>query len=374
MRSIGSLSVTGALMLDGHETNGRRSRGKRASDQEVRESILAEIATLYYVDRLSQEQIARQISRSVSTVSRLLNKAKESEIVEVRVRDPVPVVPELQTALVQRFGLRLARVLRTPPGGPQQLLPQLGNLAARYLTILLADNVVISVGWGRSLYEVIRAVNPGRHRGIRVAQALGSLGSRQPEIDNYLMTRLLAERVNGTPHFLPAPMIVESQHVRDTLATDSQLRETLDLGRRSDIALLGIGMADPEHSGVYRAGYIDSEALKRIQRSGAIGDIMVEFFDVYGRIHETEMSARVMGMRLADLRQVPSIVVVAGGIAKAPAILGALRTGVIHVLVTDDATARCILKAADASSEPRTAPEVAPGMVDCASERTVSAP
>lgn len=313
----------------------------------MRRAILAEVATLYYVDRLNQEQIARQVGRSVSTVSRLLAEAEAVGIVEVRVRHPTPVEPQLQTALAKRFGLRLARVLRTAPDEPHRLLPQLGDLAARYLTTILTDGAVISVGWGNSLYEVVRAVRLGPHREIQVTQSLGSLGSRLPAIDNHLITRLLAERVDGTPHFLPAPMIVESEAVRDALLQDPQLRETLALARRSDVALLGIGLAEPEHAGMFHAGYIDEPTLESVRATGVVGDISVEFFDLYGRIHDVEVSKRVVGMRLADLRGICPVIAVAGGPVKAPAILGALRTGLIHVLVTDDETARRVLELAD---------------------------
>ena len=334
-------------MVDKNSANGRRSR---ASDHAARETLLSEVATLYHVDRFTQQQIARQIGRSVATVSRLLSEAETKEIVEVRVRYPIPVVPELQAALVERFGLRLARVVRTAPEeSPGHLLSQLGDLAARHLTTLLTDGTVISVGWGTSVYEVVRAVKSSPHRGIRVVQGLGSLGSRLPAIDNPLITQVLAERVNGTPHFLPAPMVVESRAVRDALARDPQFMETYSLCRQADIALVGIGLTDPEYSGLFRGGYVDSRILERIRANGAIGDVMVEFFDLSGRIHDTEINARVMGMRQKELRKVRTVIAVAGGVVKAPGILGAVRTGLIHVLVTDSATARRVIELDDAT-------------------------
>jgi DNA-binding transcriptional regulator LsrR (DeoR family) len=121
--------------------------------------------------------------------------------------------------------------------------------------------------------------------------------------------------------------------------------------------LVGIGLCEPESSGMCRAGYVDAQTLEGIRGRGLVGDIIVEFFDLYGRVHETELSPRVVGMRLADLRDVPSVIAVAGSIAKAPAILGALRTGLIHVLVTDNATARRVLDLADAYPAPGVRPD-----------------
>jgi DNA-binding transcriptional regulator LsrR (DeoR family) len=329
------------------EQHAGRSRQTGRISAEARQAVLAEVATLYWIDKLTQEQIARQIGRSVPTVSRLLTEAEAAGIVEVRVRYPAPVEPGLQAELVDRFGLRVARVLADNGADPSRLLSQIGELAARYLTTLLADGMSLSVGWGTTLYEVVQALRPAYYRDIRVAQALGSLGSKLPAIDNHLIVRLLADRLGGTPHFLPAPMIVESELVRQSLLQDPQVRETLEIGRRSDISLTGIGVAEPELAGMYRAGYIDEAALEEIRRAGAVGDILVDFFDQAGRQLHLPVTRRVIGLSLGDLTAIPMTIGVAGGARKAAAILGALRASVLHVLVTDEATARDVIRLDD---------------------------
>jgi DNA-binding transcriptional regulator LsrR (DeoR family) len=316
-------------------------------DGEARRVILAEVATLYWIDKLNQEQIARQIGRSVPTVSRLLAEAEAAGIIEVRVRYPSAIVPELQAELIHRFGLRVARVLSASSSDPARLLSQLGELGARYLATVLRDGMSVSVGWGRTLYEVVQALGPTHRRDVQVAQALGSLGSKLPAIDNHLITRLLADRVGGSPHFLPAPMIVESELVREALLQDPQVRETLDIGRCSDISLTGIGVANPELAGMYRAGYIDERALDEIRKKGAVGDILVEFFDKDGRWLNLPVTRRVIGLSVDDLAGIPTVIAVAGETRKAAAVLGALRGSVLHVLVTDEATAREVIRLDD---------------------------
>jgi deoxyribonucleoside regulator len=311
---------------------------------EARQAVLAEVATLYWVDKLNQEQIARQIGRSVPTVSRLLAEAEAAGIVEVRIRYPTAVEPDVQAELTGRFGLQVARVLAGATTDPARLLAQLGELAARHLTTVLGDGMTISVGWGTTLYEVVQALRPALYRDVRVAQALGSLGSKLPAIDNHLITRLLADRVGGAPHFLPAPMIVESEAVRAALLADRQVRETLEIGRGADLALVGIGVAEPDLAGMYRAGYIDEATLDAIRAAGAVGDILVDFFDRAGRRLHLPVTRRVIGLGLDDLVACPMSIGVAGGTRKAAAILGALRAGLLHVLITDEATAREVIR------------------------------
>lgn len=329
-------------MVDAPASSGHRTRRGRRDSPDHR-AFLAEVATLYYVDKLNQEQISRQLGRSVAMVSRLLAEAQAAGIIEIRVNHPVPTVPAVQAELVQRFGLRTARVLRTTDPRPGQLLSRLGELAAIYLKTILTDDAIISVGWGKTLHEVARAITPGGVTGVQVVQSMGSLGSRLPAIDNHVITRLLADQLDGTPHYLHAPMIVESEAVRNGLAQDAHIARALALGRRADVILLGIGVPEPAHSGLLDAGYIDAHTLDTIRRSGAVGDICVTYFDRDGRILDLDITKRAIGIRLPEITHIGTAVVVAGGVHKAKAILGALETGLIHVLVTDDATAREVL-------------------------------
>jgi deoxyribonucleoside regulator len=332
---------------------GQPPRDECVPNGAARERLLSDVAELYYVQRLSQKAIAARIGRSVPTVSRLLADAEARDIVDVRVRYPVPVVPELQRELVNRFGLRLARVADVRHDRPCNPLGQVAELAARHLATVLHDGAIVSVAWGSSISEAVRLLKTNPHRNVHVVQALGSLGSRLPTIDNPVITQTLAQRVDGTPHYLPAPMIVDSKSSRDAFASDPQLAETLALGGKPDIALVGIGMADPGLSGICRAGYLDPWDMERIRASGAVGDVVVEFYDLFGRVRDTDVGDRVVGMRLPDLANTRTVVAIARGAAKAAAILGALRTGLIHVLVTDNITACRVLELADTYPESR---------------------
>jgi DNA-binding transcriptional regulator LsrR (DeoR family) len=57
------------------------------------------------------------------------------------------------------------------------------------------------------------------------------------------------------------------------------------------------------------------------------------------------LPGRFIAISLEQLRAVPEVVAIAGGAAKAPAILAALRSGLIHRLITDEEAARVLLAA-----------------------------
>src|SRR6266852_7994323 len=66
---------------------------------------------LYYRQSRSQKDIAEALGVSAATVSRLLKRAFDEGL--VRVELDLPRTPELETALVERFGLRDAVVVAT---------------------------------------------------------------------------------------------------------------------------------------------------------------------------------------------------------------------------------------------------------------------
>jgi DNA-binding transcriptional regulator LsrR (DeoR family) len=139
-------------------------------------------------------------------------------------------------------------------------------------------------------------------------------------------------------------MIVESEMVRESLLQDPQLRETLEAGRRADISLTGMGIPEPDLSGLFRAGYTDEAQLATVREMGAVGDILVDFYDINGRRLDLPVTRRVIGLSLDEMRSIPMTIGVAVGTRKAAAILGALRGKFLHVLVTDEETARAVIR------------------------------
>jgi deoxyribonucleoside regulator len=325
-----------------------RPRGRSSSTNEKdRIAFLAEVAAFYYEDELTQDAIGKLVGLSAAMVSRLLKEAQDKGVIEVKIRYPVSGTPELQREFVTRFGLHTARILGYEDEPPERRLQRVGELAARYVQSILTDDTVIATGWGRTLYQLVQAVSGTQKKNIRVVQSMGALGADQPVIDNQEITRELAARLHGQAIYLPAPMIVESPDVQRALQQDSQISRALDLARTANITLVGLGTPDPEVSGLHQAGYVDAATLRAIGERGCVGDLFVNYFDIYGQKRATDLDGRVVGLQIQDLANARHVVLIASSLSKAAAILGALRTGYIKVLVTDEETAREVIRLAD---------------------------
>jgi DNA-binding transcriptional regulator LsrR (DeoR family) len=309
-----------------------------------RSEYLAHVASLYYEDNLTQDEIARRITTSRSTVSRLLHEAREAGLVEIVVHHPWKTVPELEEVLVARFHLLKAYVLRGNGKSYPELLRGLGVLAAQCIQGILREGTVLGISWGAAVYHTVRALRPERPMPITVVQMVGAVGEGDPLIDGPELARWLANLYGGSYRYLHAPLIVEDARVRDVFLHESRIRETLALARRADVALVGIGAPDTQVCSLLRAGYLDSEALDTLRAQGVVGDICARHYDVHGGAVDIPMNQRVVGIELEALQGIKQVIGVAGGERKAEAILGALNGGYVNVLVTDEAVATRVLE------------------------------
>lgn len=313
---------------------------------EDRTELLASVASMYYEDNLTQDEIARRINQSRSTVSRLLQEARASGVVEITVHYPWKNIPELEQELTARFPLRQARVLAGRGKPYEEIQRGLGVLAARYLESLLRDGAILGISWGVAVYHTVRAMRAQKPLAITAVQMVGAVGEGDPLIDGPDLVRLLAGVYGGEYRYLHAPLIVADRQTRERLLQEPRIMETLALARRAEIALVGIGAPVAGVYSLLRAGYLSQADLASLRAQGVVGDICARHYDAFGNELDIELNHRVVGIELEALHTIPHVVGVAGGEAKAGAILGALRGGHVNVLVTDDAAATGVLKLA----------------------------
>jgi DNA-binding transcriptional regulator LsrR (DeoR family) len=313
---------------------------------EERRHLLAEIATLYYEEELSQAEIADRLGLSRSNVSRLLAEARQEGVVEITIHYPWRGMPDLEKLLIERFQLKDARILQTGHYGYSQVVQGLGVLAARYLETRLRDHMVLGISWSTGVYQVVNALRAARRLGVTVVQLTGAVGSVAPILDGPDLARWLAQTLGGQYRYLHAPLIVESAEMRQALEQERAIRETLDLARRADIALVGIGSIQPALSTLLQAGIVDERGLETVAALGAVGDICTYHYNIQGCLVPLELHRRIMAIDLPSLARVPLVIGVAGGREKAEAILGALRGSYINCLVTDEVAANEVLRLA----------------------------
>jgi deoxyribonucleoside regulator len=314
--------------------------------------LLMQVAKLYYAEQLTQSEIGRRLNTSRSTVSRLLQEARDRGIVKITIEYPWERDEELERLLRRTFDLDKVRVLAGYDQPIEDLREGRGLLAAEYIDQIVRDDMILAMSFGRSLASMVRQAKPVRPVNLTVVQMIGALGAENPLIDGPDQVRDLAVTYGGQYRYLPAPLLVEDQQTRDRLMQQTTVSETLSLARRADIALLGIGALDSQSSGLIWTGYLNQKDIDWLVEKGAVGHLCAQHYDINGQLLDIDLNKRVIGIGLQNLRSIKMVVAIAGGKEKARAILGAIRGKYIDVLITDDVAAREMLSL-QAETEPQ---------------------
>ena len=190
-------------------------------------------------------------------------------------------------------------------------------------------------------------MKPDRSMRLKVVQMIGGVCTRQAGIQPNEIVWTLAELYDSECYYLHAPAIVENSDMREAFVSSLAVRQTLEQLSDIEIAILGIGTISPTAPVLEGSGVTDRD-IEDLKRAGAVGDVCTRFFNIEGQECSTSLRTRSIAISLEQLKAIPTVIGVAGGSDKVIAILGALRGGLVTVLVTDEATARELLNHADA--------------------------
>jgi DNA-binding transcriptional regulator LsrR (DeoR family) len=306
-------------------------------------TLLYKIAKAYYEDGLTQDQIGKRFGVSRIKVSRLLQQARQSRVVQITITPPPDSFGDLERRLEAALELDEVVVVSTESDRQADVVPRLGAAAASYLARCLSDQRVITISWGSTLLAMIESLAPQNMPDLRVVQMLGGLGKLDAETYGADLTLRMAQALGARMRLLPSPGIVVSKLVRDALLEDVNIAETLAMAVQADLAVVGIGSPRPE-SVVIQAGILTEDELHELRSLGAVGDIALRFFDANGQPVQHPINDRIVGIDLRQLQQLPHVIGVAGGAGKYEVVRGAVRGHLLDVLITDEATASKLLE------------------------------
>jgi DNA-binding transcriptional regulator LsrR (DeoR family) len=305
---------------------------------------MTKVARMYYDQGIRQQEITERLNIHQSKVSRLLKRARESNIVRISVTTPPGVFSDLEDALEARFGLQEAMVIDSD-GGEGRIVRDLGSAAAFYLETTLKPKMVIGISsWSRSLFAMVETLHPMENgSGGKVVQILGGVGTASTQYQATVLAQRLASLIGASPVLLQAPGVVGSAEARAILVRDPAVEEAARLFNKLDVALVGIGSMEPSNLLASSGNTFAAHERDELQKRGAVGDICFRFIDKDGAPVESPLMQRVIGIDLGTLKRTRRVIGIAGGADKVRAILATLRGKWINVLITERRTAERLI-------------------------------
>ena len=298
---------------------------------------------LYYVAGNTQDEIARKLGVSRQSAQRLVATAVSERLVKVRLDHPIARCMDLAAALIERHGLTYCEVVPSDPDAPE-LLAGVAQAAAALLErhLRATEPRIIALGTGRALRASVEQLPQMVCPQHSIVSRLGNMmsdGSATP----YNAVIAMADRVGARHYPFPLPVLARDAAELAVLHAQEPVRNTMDLCRRADLTLVGIGQMDPGAPLVVD-GFITPAEMRALRAAGAVGEITSWAYDARGRIVEGGMNARVASAPLPITAERPTVGVAVGP-SKVPAFAAALRGRLVNGAITNETTAEALLEA-----------------------------
>lgn len=304
--------------------------------------ILIDVAVMYYLEGMTQSQISKKLFVSRPTVSRLLKKARDTRVVDIKINYENQNFNTLVGMAKNRFKVNNILVVKTL-SSEEATMNEIGKLASEVLYDFLRDDVIVGVSWGKTVQRTVDHLSPKKIDNVKVVELFGSLGTTNDKDDTFSIGTKLANLVGGRLHLLPAPLYVNDQKAHDSLLNNSIVEDTLNLIKKCDFVLSGINSLDEISSSPKWNKVVDKGIRSVIRSKGGVGLYCTQFFNQEGKFINLNFSERIIGIDREKLQQVKSIIVVSGD-SEAMALRAALKGGFVHTLITDDKTLSKVLQ------------------------------
>jgi deoxyribonucleoside regulator len=292
------------------------------------------ISRLYYLEGATQAQIAKQLNLSRPTISRALQYARDNNIVNIQVNDPLSNVDDLRAQLQRKYQLNDVVIADVGSAGNyQEDLDLLGQAAAAYLPQIIQDNDTIGISWGRTLAAVARHLQPSDRKNVQVVYLKGTVANSTHNNFVVEVTKHFNACYHTQAEILPLPVIFDNQDIKKMVVKDRFINSILTAARQAQVALFTVGTTAPDAT-LFELGYLSKQEIAKLQKE-SVGDIVSQFVDAEGQIVDPALTARTVALPIDQLKEKRQAVLIAGGMAKLPAIRAALAGRYANILVTD---------------------------------------
>ncbi|MDQ0298895.1 DNA-binding transcriptional regulator LsrR (DeoR family) [Salibacterium salarium] len=303
---------------------------------------LVKIAKLYYLENWTQTEISKKVGLSRPIISKSLQLAKETGIIEIHIKDETLHTVELENEIEKRYGLEDVVVLASSNHGSEMIKRRVGQAASAYISKKLDHVNKIGISWGKSMYSFIDEFPYQDKKNVHLVPLIGGMGSNYVHLHSNHLTFHLAQKLNTTSSYLHAPAMVETDDLKQKLMDSKDISEVLEQGRNVEVAVVGVGVPTSQ-STMAEMGYIEKEDVASLNKESAVGDINSQFYDEHGQDIMHPLNQRTIGLTLADLKQIPEVIAITDGTEKVNSLHAALKGGYINVLIVDDNMAQALI-------------------------------
>lgn len=299
------------------------------------EELMIKIAWYYYIENLTQQEIAKILGINRIKILRLLDKAKENGLINFQIRNSSAKRLNMENQFKEIFHLSDVMIIPTVPSS-DSLNDSLAQAASMYINQRLKENSYINMGYGDTPSRILNYLAQRSESPINVISLTGGV--------NYYLPNAQSNVFNARLNLIPSPLILSSSFIMEELKKEQAVQRIANMALLSDFTVVGIGGVDTNTATIIKNAILTPDDYLFLTKQGAVGDILSHFIDINGNLIDTDLEKRLMSPALSDIEKFNNVIGVAGGIHKVEAIYATLARKYLDVLITDESTATSVLE------------------------------
>ncbi len=301
-------------------------------------SLIIKIAWKYYIEGMTQNEIAESLTLSRMKVIKYLDIAKANNIIQFKINLDKFVNMDLQNKIKKQYKLQDIYIV---PASNNHSIDSLTKAAAQYIEDRITSDTMINVGYGQAVSRTLGHLNISTKYKVTFVSLSGG-------VRFYIPTAVESSsdyytNPNYNHYIMPAPLLVSSKQLAEQLIHEKPIKKIFEMIPYSTITIIGIGAVN-ERATIVKEGYLNTNEMEIYKSMGAVGDLLSQFYDINGNVLDLKLHKQLISTDINLLKSLNHVVAVAGGLEKREAIIGALKGGYINVLITDEVLAKALLE------------------------------
>ena len=299
------------------------------------ESLMVKAAWYYYFENMTQQAIADRLSISRMRVIKLLETARQTGVIQFRLRSDGIGMVEQSQRLINQYHLKDVFLIPEVDQDDAHPNESIARAGAMYIADRLGENACVSVGYGDTLSRTINHLATMVQNPVTCISLTGGVSNYLPNTRSNVF--------NARLYLMPAPLLASSPEMAAAMREESSVSEIIRMTDLSSFTLVGIG-ALGENATIFHSGLLSPTDMFFLKMNHAVGDVLGHFIDKDGQLIHTPIEDRLISTPLEHIREMSNVIGLAAGADKIEAIRAVLRGGYLDILITDEATANLLLK------------------------------
>lgn len=301
-------------------------------DEKEKIQRIIEVSKLYYINDMTQNEIAKQLGISRPLVSKILNDAKELGFVTIQIKSPFDEEKLSYEKLKKIYDVE---EIITVTDMPTTVLTE-QNIFKETIKLLKEfskDIKVLGVGWGNvvgPLVDRIEKENKFLELRGKIIPLIGNTNIYAREYHSNDLVRIFGEKIGLVPAYLFAPAFLTSEQEKEIFMNIENYQEISRMWDNMDTAIIGINShpSVPDFATALRFG-------NALNEQKAVGNILSYYFDVDGKIIEGKNDFTIQ-IPLEKLKKSKRVIGIVSSKTNKNVVIGALKTGLFtHIIMRE---------------------------------------